>query len=118
MVTKAAVSPAGIKETKEALIAVNEVGLTMVKLFADGTQFQDAIDMWKKLSEDAEFKACIATAYEGWNAISGEIADLDVNEALELVSAQLAYIPKFVEALKPAVPAAPAAPAAAKSSKK
>lgn len=118
MATNAAVKPAGIQETKDALIAVNEVGLTMVKLFADGTQFADFISIWKKLSEDETFKAQIVTAYEGWSGISGEIADLDVNEALELVSVQLAYIPKFVETLKPAAPAAEGAALAQKVSKK
>lgn len=102
MAMNPAVKPAGIQETKDALVAVNEVGLTMVKLFADGTQFADFIAIWKKLGEDQAFKDQLVAAYEGWNSISGEIADLDVNEALELVSVQLAYIPKFVEVLKPA----------------
>lgn len=115
MATNVAVQTAGVQETKDALIAMNEVGLTMAKLFSDGTQFADFIAIWKKLSEDETFKTQLVTAYEGWNAISNEIADLDVNEALDLVSVQLSYIPRFVEAVAknvPAVPAVPAAPAA------
>lgn len=100
---------AGIQETKDAMIAINEVGLTMVQLFADGAQFQDVMEIWKKLSEDETFKAQLVAAYEGWSAISGEIADLDVNEALELVTVQLAYIPKFVDVVKKDTPATPAA---------
>lgn len=119
MADNTAVKVAGIQETKDALIAMNEVGLTMAKLFADGTQFADFVAIWKKLSEDETFKAQLVTAYEGWNAISGEIADLDVNEALDLVSVQLAYIPKFVEAVAKNVPAAPAtAPVMAAKAKK
>lgn len=99
----------GVQETKDALVAINEVGLTMVQLFADGAQFQDVMEIWKKLSEDETFKAQLAAAYQGWNSISGEIADLDVNEALELVTVQLAYIPKFVDVIKKDTPATPAA---------
>jgi hypothetical protein len=100
---------AGIQETKDAMIAINEVGLTMVQLFADGAQFQDVMQIWKKLSEDETFKAQLAAAYEGWSSISGEISDLDVNEALELVTVQLAYIPKFVDVIKKDTPATPVA---------
>ena len=102
-------SKTGINDTKEALVAINEIGLTMAKLFADGVQFEDALALWKKLNEDQAFKDQLVAAYDGWSNISGELADMDVQEALDLVTMQLSYIPRFLEVIGKAAPAAPAA---------
>jgi hypothetical protein len=108
----------GVKETKEALIAINETGLMMAKLFADGVQFDDFLSIWKRLSEDQAFKDQLVAAYQGWSNVSGEVADMDIQEALDLVSMQLSYIPKFVEALANKTPVTPAPSAAAKAKAK
>ena len=113
--TPVTTAPQGIQETKEALVGINELGLAMARVFVDGVQFADFMDLWKKLSEDEAFKAKLMAAYEGWSKVSGELADLDVHESLEVVGVQLSYIPKFLEIFGKANPGSPAALAAAKA---
>ncbi|MCJ7520997.1 MAG: hypothetical protein MUP21_02070 [Dehalococcoidia bacterium] len=90
----------GCTETLDALIAVNELALFLVGRFADGVGFDDLIASWNKVQSDDEFRNRLSAAYEGWSKISGEIEDLDVNEAISLVSAQMSYVPRLMEALK------------------
>ena len=91
----------GVKETKEALIAINAITLFLVKRFKDGVDVADAFAIIKKVAtdEDPEFKALIAAGYDNYKAIKVEAKDIDGGEALELVDVQLAEIPKFLEAL-------------------
>lgn len=89
----------GIQDTKEVMIALNEMGLTLLKLFADGVQFQDFISLWKAISENQDLKDKLAAAYEGYKNVSGEITHLDVPNMLVLVSTQMEYIPKIISAL-------------------
>lgn len=92
-------TPVGVKDTKEAMIGINELSLTLAKTFADGIQFTDVMDLWKKLSEDTAFKDQLLAAYEGWSNISAEVADIDATEALELVGIQMSYVPRYLEVL-------------------
>lgn len=100
MVNVPAVVPSmGVQETKEVMIAVNELGLTLLNLFADGVQFADAMALWKKIGEDETFKAQLKAAYEGWSNVSGEISHIDVAGMLSLVATQMEYIPRLLEAI-------------------
>jgi hypothetical protein len=98
----------GIQDTKEVLIAMNELGLTLLKLFADGVQFQDFLSLWKKIGEDQAFKDKLAAAYEGYKNVSGEITHLDVPNMLVLVSTQMEYIPLILASLGKPKESAPA----------
>lgn len=88
----------GIKETKEALIGVNEVAVLIASKFKDGVQFGDFAAFWEAFKNDAEFKAKMEAAYNGYQAIPEEVKDLDVGEGLELAMVQIQYIPKLLAA--------------------
>lgn len=86
----------GVKETKELLVGVNEVGLALVERLKDGVQLTDAVAFYEKLVSDPAFKSKVFAAYENWQAVPDEVKDLDVGEAVELAGVQLGYIPKYV----------------------
>lgn len=90
---------AGIKETKEALVGVNEVAVHVVKKFKDGVDVQDFISFYNDFVSDPEFKAKLEAAWNGYQAIPEEVKDLDIGEVVELGAVQLSYVPKFVGAL-------------------
>jgi hypothetical protein len=87
----------GIKETKEALIGVNEVSLELAKKFKDGVQVSDFTEFYSKLTSDADFKAKVHAAYDNYKAIPDEVKDIDGGEGLELAVVQLDYTPKFLD---------------------
>lgn len=91
---------AGIKETKEALVGVNEVAIFLVSRLKDGVQVGDFTAMFDKLTQDTVFKAKMEAAYNGVALVPSEISDLDVNETVELSLTQLQYVPLIVAALK------------------
>lgn len=87
----------GIEETKQAVIAVNEVALLLVKNFRDGVQGVDFTAMYDQIVKDPEFTAKMLKAYQDYQQIPEEIADIDVGEGLELVKIQTEYLPKYLE---------------------
>lgn len=89
-----------IKETKEALIGVNKLSILMMKRLKDGVGIDDAFAVYEKLKSDAEFRQALVDAYQGIEKVPAEVKDIDLSEAVELVSVQVSYIPKMVEALK------------------
>lgn len=89
-----------IKETQEALVAVNEISVLLISRLKDGVQGADFSAVWEKLMVDGEFKAKVQAGYEDVSKIPAEIKDLDVYEIGQLVMAQVSYVPKLVEALK------------------
>jgi len=93
-------STEGIKETKEMLIGVNEVSLSLCEKLKDGIQFQDGVEFYNELTKDEEFKAKVIAAYDGRQKIPAEVKDVDTGEGLELVAVQLEYMPKYVETFK------------------
>lgn len=91
---------AGVQETKDVLVAVNEVGLVLVKQLKDGVQLGDFQAFFEKLVSDPDFKAKLAAAYDGALQVPAELTDLDLSEGLALAVTQVSYVPKYVEALK------------------
>ena len=89
---------AGVKESKEMLVGINEVALYLVTRLKDGIGVDDLLDLVGKLNSDKEFMAKITAAYEGLDQIGDELGDLDLGEGLELAKVQLDYIPKYMEA--------------------
>lgn len=92
----------GIKETKEALVGVNELSLKLCEVFKDGAQISDVAELWDKLKNDPEASSKLMAAYQGASQIPAEIKDLDLGEGAELAVVQISYVPKFIEALKKA----------------
>jgi len=90
----------GIKETKEMLEAVNVLVVYLIEKFKDGVQASDFIEMYSKLMVDPEFKSKLMLAYENANQIPAEIKDVDLAEAVALISLQVNFLPKVIEAIK------------------
>ncbi len=90
----------GIKETKEMIIGVNEVGLVLMNAFKDGVQFSDFPSFWSHYKSDPDFQGAIKAAWDKHQQIPSEIKDIDIGEGLELTAIQLEYVPKLMNALK------------------
>lgn len=93
---KKADSQLSVKETKEALIGVNEVSLCLAEKFKDGVQVTDFTEFYAKVTADEDFKNKVKAAYENYKAIPDEVKDIDAGEGIELAVVQLDYAPKFV----------------------
>lgn len=89
-------SKEGIKETKEALIAVNEVSICLAEKFKDGVQATDFTEFYAKVTADEDFKAKVKAGYDNYKAIPAEVKDLDSGEGMELAAIQLDYAPKLL----------------------
>jgi len=90
---------AGIKEISEAITGINEIGIVAAKQFKDGVQFADFTAFYAEFVNNAEFKAKVQAAYEGFSAIPAEASDLDISEIIQLVMLQASYIPRLVSAI-------------------
>jgi hypothetical protein len=90
----------GILETRDVLVAANELALVVVKHVKDGAQLSDIPAVITDLLASDAFKAALVEAIKNIQAVPGEIADIDLSESIELVKAQIAYVPKIIEALK------------------
>ena len=91
---------AGIKESKEALVGLNELALCSLDLFKDGLDWSDLGALWSKFQNDPNFSAKLKAAYDGFSAIPEELSDLSLAEMVELAKSQLEYLPKFVAGFK------------------
>lgn len=89
-----------IKNTKEVIVAANEMSLVLIKLLKDGIQLTDAMEFYAKVVSDEAFRNILLNAYDGIKNVPTELGDIDAIEATELGILQLSYIPKFVETLK------------------
>jgi len=90
----------GIKETKEVVIAANEIAVLIVKKLRDGVQVQDGVDVASALFMDGDIKNAVNAAAENIKDVPNEIKDLDIQEGIELGMCQISYVPKFIDALK------------------
>lgn len=90
----------GVKETKEALVAVNEIALLIAKRFKDGVGLDDATAIWDKLTKDGEFKTIVQAGYDKYALIPDELTDVDAGEGIELASTQLDFVPRFIATFK------------------
>lgn len=90
----------GIKETKEALVGVNELAVLLVLRLKDGAGFDDIMAIWEKLGNDQEFKQKLSDAVKGISEVPAEVKDIDLNEGIDLARLQLDYLPKYIDALK------------------
>ena len=93
-------SSAGVQEISEALVGVNELAVYLAGALKDGFQLDDAMDLWKKLADDDEFKGKLSRAVDGLGHVSAEFKDVDAGEGLELACLQLDYLPKLLDAFK------------------
>jgi hypothetical protein len=90
----------GVKETREALVALNELSIHLISIFKNGLNVGSAVDLWKLFQNDEDLKAKIAAAYDNYAAIPAELEGLDIGGTLELTYTQLSYVPAIAEALR------------------
>jgi hypothetical protein len=89
-----------IKETEEALLAINILSIYLIKQFKDGIQISDFMELYAKITSDKDFKAKMMEAYQGIQKIPEELKDLDLQEIIEITSLQLKFIPEIIDAIK------------------
>lgn len=90
----------GIIETKEVMIAANEIALVVVKHVKDGVQATDIPGIVVELFNSDDFKQAIARAVENVTLVPKEVADISLTEVMDLAKEQLAYVPRLLAALK------------------
>lgn len=90
----------GIQETKEVLIAANELTLVVIKHVKDGVAVSDIPAIVSEIIASDSFKLALVDAVKGVTNVPAEIKDIDLTEGMELGKVQLAYVPKILEALK------------------
>jgi hypothetical protein len=90
----------GIQETKEVLIAANELTLVVIKHVKDGIAVSDIPAIVSELMTSDAFKLALVDAITGITNVPAEIKDIDFVEGMELGKVQLGYVPKILEALK------------------
>jgi hypothetical protein len=90
----------GIQETKEVLIAANELTLVVIKHVKDGIAVSDIPAIVSELMTSDAFKLALVDAVKGVTNVPAEIKDIDFTEGMELGKVQLGYVPKIIEALK------------------
>lgn len=91
---------ASVKELKEAMVGMNELVIFLMMRFKDGMGMDDISAIWAKFRDDEDFKAKMMAAYDGWQAIPGEIKDIDMMETFDLVKTQIDFVPKIMEAMR------------------
>lgn len=86
----------GIKEMKEALIGVLELGVLLAERFKDGIGIGDFFKIAMELRRNDKFEE----AFRGLKQVKAELKDLSFDETVELSFMFTSYVPKFLEALK------------------
>ena len=90
----------GTKETMDALMALNALGLFIIGRTKDGVDLQDGVALVEKLLIDAEFKKLLSDAISGIDQVPAELKDLDIGEAFTLGQYEFAQIQAIIAALK------------------
>lgn len=90
----------GVKETKEALVGMLKVAQMLTVVFKDGVQAQDFAVIMTKVMADEALKQAMVEAYNGVDKVGGEMKDLSLAEAFDLLQAAMPEVLKLVEALK------------------
>lgn len=90
----------GIKETKELIIGVLEIGVLMIERFGDGVNLGDLLAIMNKLVFDKDFKGKISNAFDGVDKVQLEIKDLSKEEIAELVVMLLPELMSILTKLK------------------
>jgi len=88
----------GIKELKEIIEAVMEIGIAALSEFSDGVQLRDVWTIATKLQNSPAYRLAITKAYQGSYKVPAELRDVDGEEAIELVMTMLPYLPKLIKA--------------------
>lgn len=74
----------GVKETKEALLALVILGKFVADRLKDGVSFDDAVALAGALGVDGEFKSKVMAGVAGAEKIPAEVGEIDLADGLEL----------------------------------
>lgn len=86
----------GVKETKEAILAVVILGAFVAERMKDGAQLDDAMALGMKLMADGDFKSKVMAGIDGMDKVIMECGELDLADGLELAK----MIPEIVAAIQ------------------
>lgn len=87
----------GIQESKEALIGMMEVSLVLAHVLKDGAQLGDIAAVWARIASDKDLREKMKKALDDIGQVPSEIADLDLQEGLDLAMLLGSYAPKFLD---------------------
>ncbi len=91
----------GIKETKEALVGINELAIEIAKhLKAGGGLITEVGAILDDFKTNPDLSAKLLAAVDNIKAVPDEIKDLSWAEGAELAVAQVQYVPQVLAALK------------------
>lgn len=90
---------ADIKELGEALDGSMELLICVLDLIKDGAQFKDVFHFIERLKNSPEFSRKLKLAIDGVEKVPAEIADLDMQEMIELAMKFIKYLPRISKAL-------------------
>lgn len=91
----------GVRELRELIEAVMDIGIAVLAEFSDGIQLRDVWKIVTKLQNSPEYRTAIGKAYDGSSKIPAELKDVDGEEAIELAMVMLPYLPKLIKAARP-----------------
>lgn len=87
----------GVKETKEAILALVILGKFVAERLKDGVQIEDAMALVTKLM-DEEFKTKVMAGVDGLDKVALEVKDLKLAEVIELAQ----VLPELLDLFKKA----------------
>lgn len=89
-----------MKDTKDVIVAVNEIVLFLVERLADGVSADDFFSVWNKLVLDDDFKMIMKDAIEGYQNIPDEVSSPSIQDMLDITTTQIQYVFKMIAAAK------------------
>lgn len=84
-----------VKELKEAIAALAELGGFIASRSKDGLGFDDLMALVSKFVMEPEFKGKLEAGVKGLDAVPEELKDLSLEEALEILSLVVEAAKKF-----------------------
>lgn len=75
----------GVKETKEAIVALVVLGKFVAERLKDGVQLDDAFALGAKLVDGSDFKDKVLAGVQGLDIVGKEVKELDTADLLELL---------------------------------
>lgn len=97
----------GDKDTKEVLVAVNELAVVLVqKLKEQKSLIEEGMDIYQAI-QSPEMMAKLQAAFDNISAVPDELKGLSFTDDVDLCMVQLSYLPKIAAAF--ATPTQPVA---------
>lgn len=88
------------KEVKDLLGAIMAIAELLAVEFKDGVQASDFAEIVAKISANDELKQKLLAAYNDIDKVPGEIKDLSVAEAVDLVAVAIPQVISLAKAIK------------------